>query len=69
MECILEGVYFFFFVLELANTEPAKLLMPLGDFLFRSSPETLFAVLKLERALLTLDFMLGSFAMTILPMR
>ena len=56
MECVLEASYFFFFFLEWANTEPAKLLMPLGDFIFRSSPETLFAVLKLERALLTFVF-------------
>jgi hypothetical protein len=59
--------YFFFFLgFECAKTDPAKLLKPLGEFLLRTSPETLLAVLKLESALLNFVFMLGSFAMIVL---
>lgn len=58
--------FFFFFGLECAKTDPAKLLKLLGEFLLRTSPETLLAVLKLESALLNFVFMLGSFTMTVL---
>jgi hypothetical protein len=36
--------------------------MPLGALVLRTLPETLFAVLKLESALLTFVFMFGSLA-------
>jgi hypothetical protein len=65
----LDGAYFFFFLglSACANTDPAMLLIALGDFIFRSSPEMLLAVLELERALVIFVFMLGSFfAMTVL---
>jgi hypothetical protein len=56
--------YLFFFdgFAEFPNTEPAKLLMPLGALVRRTLPETLFTVLKLESALLSFVFMLGSLA-------
>ncbi len=55
-------LFFFFGFAELPNTEPARLLMPLGALVRRILPETLLAVSDLASALLIFVFTLGSLA-------